>query len=402
MNRNKKNKPASRALLALTGSALSLPGISGKAAAADPVTETEVDYRYSNYQEDDLSRSKLAGGSTQRYEIDTHQLRVVRPWGDTYDVSVDLLYETMSGASPWFITPGANNQPMQVMSGATIEDDRTDILAKVRHHYDQSAASLSVGYSEEQDYRAFNLSVEGEWDLESKQRTVTLGLGFSDDELEPTEGRSARFPTRIASASKDSITGFVGVTQIIDAQTTIQSTVSYTIHDGFLSDPYKEAFVAGTRVQDNRPGGREQLTLLNRIRRFFPKWRGALHADYRFFADDWEIDSHTFELGWHQILPHQWVVAPSVRYYTQSQAFFYAPFYNVARNDGFASSDYRLSPYGAVSFRLKARKSIGTWSFNLGWEVYNSDADLAMRSVKVENPGLVDFTNFTFGVSKLF
>ncbi len=402
MSMQKKNKPASKALLALTGSALSLPGISGKAAAADPVTETSIDYQYSNYREEDLPSSKHAGGDVERYEIDTHQLRVVRPWGDSYDVTVDLMYETMSGASPWFIMPGANGEPLQVMSGATIEDDRSDILAKVRKLYDNSAASLSLGYSDEDDYRAINVGIEGEWDLGSKQRTFTVGLGYSDDELEPTDGGTTLYPNRVTSAEKDSLSVYAGFTQVLNARTTVQSTLSFTRHDGFLSDPYKEAFVAGNRVQDNRPDGRDAIAWLTRLRHFVPSARGALHVDYRYFDDDWEIESHTLELGWHQNLPADWQLSPSVRYYSQSQAFFYAPYYNSARSDGFASSDYRLSPYGALSYRLRATKKIGTWAFHLGWERYTSEADLAIKSVRVENPGLVEFNAITFGISRHF
>ena len=29
----------------------------------------------------------------------------------------------------------------------------------------------------------------------------------------------------------------------------------------------------------------------------------ALHADYRFFHDDWGIDAHTLKLSWYQPLP---------------------------------------------------------------------------------------------------
>ena len=49
---------------------------------------------------------------------------------------------------------------------------------------------------------------------------------------------------------------------------------------------------------------------------------------------------------------------PSLRYYTQSQADFYAPYYISERSDGYYSSDYRLSPYGALAWRVKARDAL--------------------------------------------
>ena len=390
-----------KAVLALTGTAMTLPGLGGKAQALSPAVESQVDYRYSRYSEDDIDSDKTSNADTQRYEIDTHQFRLVRPWGDEYDVSVNLLYETMSGASPWFITPGANNEPIQVMSGATIEDTRADALVRIRKYYEHEAYGFSLGFSDEDDYQSFNIGLDGEWEMDS-QRSYSAGIGYSDDDLNPTDGRSAQFPDRIDSASKDSLTGYIGITQVIDAQTTVQSSISYTKYDGFLSDPYKLAFVNGNTTNDSRPNGREQFVWLTRFRHFFSNLRAALHLDYRYFEDDWDIVSHTAEAAWYQNIGDGWQVAPSVRYYSQSQAFFYAPFYDQARDDGFASSDYRLSPYGALSFRFKVSKSWAGWDLSMSWEQYDSGADRALKDVDVENPGLVDFNILSLGVSRRF
>lgn len=402
MKDNKRHNKPNSALLALAGSALGLPGIAGKAVAAEQVTESQVDYSYTRYAEEDMPQSKQSGatGDTERYTIDTHQLRVVRPWGDTYDLSVDLMYETMSGASPWYIVPGANGEPLQVMSGATIEETRTDLLATVRKHYEQLAVSTSLGFSEEDDYSSLNLGLQGEWELSDKQHVLTAGIGYSDDDINPVDRN--RFPNRVASETKNTLSTFVGFAHVLNAQTTLQASVSYTMHDGFLSDPYKLAYVNNNLEQDSRPDRREMFTAMARMRRFFPGAKGALHLDYRFFDDDWDITSHTFEAAWHQNLPGEWLLSPSVRYYSQSQAFFYAPYYNQARNDNLRSSDYRLSPYGALSFRLNATKKIGTWAIRLGFETYKSEADLSLKSVKVENPGLVEFSTFTLSLSKYF
>lgn len=394
---NKKNK----ALLALTGSALALPGITSKAAAASPPAESQFDYRYSRYSEDDISRNNTSNPDTQRYEIDTHQFRLVRPWGDAYDVTVDLLYETMSGASPWFITPGANGEPIQVMSGATIEDTRSDLLAAIKRYDEHESYSVSLGVSDEDDYQSINLGVEGEWEVD-EQRTYSAGLGYSDDDLNPTDGGTAAFPDRITSASKDSLTAYAGLTQIINAQTVVQSSISFTRHDGFLSDPYKLAFVNATTTNDSRPDGRDIFAWVTRFRHFFTGLRAALHLDYRYYEDDWDIVSHTADAAWYQNLGDGWQLVPSVRFYSQSQAFFYAPYYNSARADGFASSDYRLSPYGAVSFRLKASKAWAGWKIALSWEQYDSGASKALDDVEVENPGLVDFSIISFSISKRF
>ena len=97
---------SSRALNALTTAALALPGLAITAASTSaqadaPPTNTEVGYRYSHYQEEDVPQSKLASGSKQRYDIDVHQFRLLTPVGDNYAVDTTFDYETMSGASPF-------------------------------------------------------------------------------------------------------------------------------------------------------------------------------------------------------------------------------------------------------------------------------------------------------------
>ena len=104
--------------------------------AARPLVSPETisaDYNYAHYSEYDIPGGKLASGSTsQRYEIDLHQIHLLVPVGSRWDVGLDLAYETMSGATPWYIEPEAgSNKPLQVMSGATIEDARTDVLAVI-------------------------------------------------------------------------------------------------------------------------------------------------------------------------------------------------------------------------------------------------------------------------------
>ncbi len=397
MATRQKTKPASSALLALTSAALALPGL---APAASPAAQSRADYRYSAYREDDLERSASAGGERARYEIDSHQFHLLKPFGERYDADVSLVNETMSGASPWFITPGPNGA-VQVMSGATIKDSRNDVLAKFNRYEEQQRIGVALGYSDEDDYRALNLAVDGDWE-ENAQRTWTGGIGYSDDKLEPSDGGSARFPTRITSADKDSLTLFGGLTQVLDARTTLQASLTHTRQSGFLSDPYKLAFVDGGTENDSRPDERRSWALLARLRRWFDKPGGALHLDYRLFDDDWEITAHTAEVSWWQRLPDDWLLVPALRYYSQSQAFFYAPFYNSRRPDGFYSSDYRLSPYGAVSFRLEASKAIKDWTLGISYESYGSDADYALESVDVENPGLVNFDILSLRVTRRF
>jgi hypothetical protein len=397
----------SPALHALTTSALALPGIAGSASADTPSSEYTAEYSYSRYQEDDLSSSKVAPGQVrERYEVDMHQVRLGAPLGERMDLTLDLSHETMSGASPWYVDfDQQSGRVVQVMSGATIDDRRTDALLDGTYYFDRSTASLSGGFSIEKDYRAINVGLEGTRDYNEKNTTLSGGLGGSFDEIDPTQD-PVNAPDRPGSDDKQSASLFAGVSQVLDRSTTVQATASYQHARGFLSDPYKRAVVAGTPLPDRRPDDRNQLALLARLRRHFETLNGTLHADYRYYLDDWSIEAHTFDVAWHQSLFDLLRVIPSVRYYSQSQADFYAPFYFAARSDGLRSSDYRLSPYGALSYRIRSESRLQLFELDLmlnaSYERYESDGDLAFGRVSTENPGLVSFELFSVGISGRF
>jgi hypothetical protein len=397
MKQNERRNHSGSTLLALSAAALAIPGIVSSVHAAAPAAEAELAYKASAYREADIDRSKLAAGSATRYDIDTHQLRFVSPLGRASDVAVDLSYETMSGASPWFIMPGTNG-PVQVMSGASIEEERKDIQASVAHYFStQSSAKVLLGFSTENDYRAVNVGLEASHEIPERELTLSAGFGYSDDEIEPTD---PQMPDRIDSATRDSTTAYIGVAQVLSARTVVQGSISIVSNQGYLSDPYKKVWRddLSNTVADSRPNARLQTVLGARLRHFVPNLNGALHLDYRFFDDDWDISSHTVDLAWYQNLPHDWQLTPSLRYYSQSQAYFYGPFFYSGRSDGFASSDYRLSPYGAVSFRLRLERNWGQFSTNLEWESYRAAASLALNDVQLENPGLVEFDILSFGL----
>ncbi len=379
---------------ALTAAALALPGV----AAA----EVQADALYAHYREADISGSRSATGrDAPRYTIDTLLVRVDAPLGERV-LSGNLTVETMSGASPWWVQPDQNGKPVQVMSGASIREERVDVQLTYGLPLAGLDWAVSAGYSDEDDYRAVNGGIEAAYSPQAGAYTLSAGLGYSYDRLEPTRGASS--PDVIERADKDSLTAYAGVSFIVDAQTTMQAALSHGVYDGYLSDPYKRAFITASAatVPDRRPSERHLWSLSAKLRHYFAGAGAALHADYRYYYDDWEIEAHSLELAWHQTLAETWRVIPALRWYSQSQAYFYAPYYTASRGDGLASSDYRLSPYGALSVRLDLRKVLGAWIVGGGIEWYAADADYALGSVAVENPGLVEYLVLNLRLGRRF
>lgn len=395
------SKPAGGRLLALTTSALCLPAYSGAAHAwADP--EVEASYRFSYYDESSLPSKATNGNDGDRYEVKSHQFHLLAPAGETLDFGVDVAHETMSGASPWYIVPGDDGRPIQIMSGATIDDHRTAIDLKGRHYRMDGRETLSLGVSKEKDYKSVSGGAQTELQFDNMRRILTIGAGYEYDELDPTDGDSTRFPTRIAKADKDVANLSASLSQVWDVQTAVSAGFGFTYQDGYLSDPYKQAYVDGSVVPDDRPGKRKQWSLDAQLRHYFIEPDAALHVDYRHYGDSWEVQSDSIELAWVQNLPAQWKLTPSVRWYEQGHADFYRGYFTAVRNDGHYSSDYRLSAYGALSARLAVEKDAKNWSASIAGEYYDADASYALPDVANESPGLVEFTVISASFSYRF
>jgi hypothetical protein len=373
-----------------------------QAEEASDTTPIQADYRYSAYREGSLPADKISNADGDRYHVDSHQFRLATTRDGTTDLAADLVIETMGGASPWFITPGANGKAVQVLSGASIRDRRQALTLNGTRRFGDGSAGLDVSYSHERDYRSAGLGLSGSYDLDHQLDTLSAGLSITGNTLAPTDGRSTRFPDRISHAHNHEFSVFAGIARVINTNTQIETSLNYTQLDGYLSDPYKLTYVGGALLPDQRPDGRRELAWLTRLRYFVPVTGAAVHLDYRYFSNDWKIKAHTVEAAWYQPLPRGWQVVPRARWYSQSQAYFYAPYYQTGRSDYFASSDYRLSPYGALSLSVEASKKIQSWTLSARYENYRSGARYSLRSVDVENPGLVDFQVFSIALNKAF
>lgn len=384
MSERRPGKPKlSRAVRALAQAALALPGV---AVAAD----VQTDYLFSWYRESDLPASRnTQGRDLERYDIQSHLFRVLAPVVE-HALGLNLTFESMSGASPWYVRPAPDGRPVQVMSGASIREERVAADASAALAIPRGHVTATLGASDEDDYQSVSGGLAIEKTDEREAVTWSAGARYSDDRLTPTQGRT---PTDVTEADKTTASAYGGVSVVLDRRTLFQAGVSLQRNDGYLTDPYKQVYIeSGPQiVSERRPGQRLGWAGTLKLRRHVREPDAALHLDYRYYHDDWEIDSHTVEAAWHQRVAVDWRVIPSVRWYSQSQASFYGAYFPVIPADGYRSSDYRLSPFGAISARLDVVKTAGPLGLGAGLEYYDADAQYALGEVAVENPGLVQY-----------
>ena len=381
------SKPKVSPLIALTSAALALPAF----AASQPV-ETELSVRASSYAEDDAPEDRILLGSDERYQIEVYQFRLLTPVSRNFSLEVSASHESMSGASPWSSIQGVDGDPSLIMTGATIKDNRTEVGATITRYGENSSFGIGVTHSQEDDYEATALSLNAEWDFNSKLSTLAVGLSYSNDDIEPSD---AEMFGRVEREEKHSGSLSLSWTQVLNKSSVVQLGLSLTKHEGFLTDPYK--------LRDVRPDHRFEWASSLRYRKYFDLLNGAWHFDYRYYSDDYKVHSHTFETAWHQNLGPRFQIVPSVRYYSQDAANFYTAFDNfivpLSENQ---SSDFRLSTFGALTFGLKVIVGIRRSSLTISIDRYISDDSYAFSSSEFEHPALLDYTLLSLGLNLRF
>lgn len=385
---------SSKSLESLIGIALTLPGISTAQAQSAISTVPKADAFYSRYSE-----------NKNRYKIDTYETSILFPVNSEWEVGLGAVSDHMTGAStkgylpsftvphpnPFIVVPGTSIDPgyllTEVRTGPSIVDTRNQASALVNYYLPDAKISFDGGYSTEDDFESFFGNLNTEWDFNKKNTVVFAGFGYAYNISRPSQGAAdilslAFSPNPTTNRGKYHTERFnLGIKQDINKDFYIQENMELILDNGDLFDPYKLiAFNAPNTLNwpgatqvgnvfigyDRRPSERITGAFVTSLVKYIPCFDSALHFNYRYAANTWNIHSNTFELAYYQPFLKSWEIAPKVRYYTQDRASFYALSFHTTPTPlflhskplrlGRASSDYRLANFGSIGYDITLSK----------------------------------------------
>jgi hypothetical protein len=365
MDNNSRNQPpVGQALLA---AAMLLPGMSAVHAETPP-ERGAISVKYLYYKEDQPGLDRI--------QVRSPAISVLAPVAGEWSIAASATTDDVSGATPRYHT---------AVSGASRQDDRRkagDVT--VTRYFPRGTLSVGAAFSTENDYRSRALNLQGTYSSEDKNTTWALGVGGSDDTINPVN-------LLVVNEGRQTVSALAGVTRVLTPIDIAQLTFTHSKGHGYFSDPYK--------LVDNRPRNRDQSTALMQWNHRFVQYGGTSRLSYRFYHDSFGIDAHTLGAEYVQSLAHGWTLTPSVRFYSQSKAdFYFDPVYDtrfgppfpvgyVFGSTAFTSADQRLSAFGAVTVGFKAAKQIDRdWSVDLKLERYEQRG--AWRAFGSGSPGL--------------
>ncbi len=336
---------------------LLLVGLSPRLAWA----EDSIRYKFQDYREADGRIAVKVNGTTVEKDLGT----------DTH-LKLEGIIDSIAGATP-------NGQPAEKGSDqvglSEMHERRKAWNGALSRQIKRVNLSFGFGNSRESDYVSNGWSLNTVTDFNQKNTNLLVGVAGTDDDI-----RVFYQTDRVKKRSNDVI---VGVTQLLDARTSLTFNFTWGRARGYLADPYKlvqkniEIFPGISlplTFSENRPAEREKWIALVSLNRAYAAVHGAVDLSYRFYHDSYKADAHTIDAAWFQNVGEHLILRPGLRFHDQSAASFYyydldktaiVPFSGPARANGpFYSSDYRLSALRTVTYGLKV-----IWTPSESWQL---------------------------------
>ena len=317
--------------------------------------------------------------------------RITRKFAGGQSLSAQFGFDVITGASPSGALPTGETQTTTSASGnvTTIAPGRVplDSFKDSRYAGDlewqlpflRSFLSTIGGHaSREKDYQSLGANGRLSVDLLQRRTTLTAGGGINRDRVFPVGGVPIALSdgsTRsgsVASTNKDVSTVMLGLSQVVTRRWLFGLNATRTFERGYLTEPYKViSVVDGTtgvpagQLLEKRPATRDRRSLL--ASSTYHLADDVLYLTYRYYLDDWQVRSHTFDARYRLELGNENYLEPHLRYYAQTAASFYR--IGLVEGDplpDFATADYRLgamrtATIGATyGFRIPG--SPGEWS----------------------------------------
>ena len=364
---------------ALVAAALALPGILPATALAQSAPdEGVVALRYYDYRDWQPGVDRMSVRSPSLYAL--------VPLSDTLTVEGSLVYDSVSGASPLY------HDTVSGASGGGIGDYRTAGDARLTRYFGDSSLAIGAAYSHEQDYISRAASLEWRTWSADRNRTYAIGFGAAKDRINAVEGVNGP----VLDQPRETYDYLLGVTQVLDAASLVESSLTWSDGRGDFSDPYK--------LHDARPNHRRILAWLTRYNRYFAAPDATLQLGYRYLDDSFGDRSHMLEASWVQALPGGFTLTPTIRYFTQSAAYFYRdpPFPQGFVPGQLYTADERLSAFGAVTLGLRLAKELPhRITVDVAYDAYRQRGDWRPGG---GSPGLAAFSArwIEFGIAKRF
>ena len=293
--------------------------------AADMLADDRADVMYHRYD---------GGGVT----VDGPSLLVRKKFAEQYAVTAGYYLDMVSSASIDVVT-----------TASPYSEERSEYGLGFEYLRGKTTYDLGFSSSKEDDYEANTARFSISQDMFSDLTTVSLSFARGWDKVyrQGDEAFGEKADRRVYG---------IDISQIATRRLIVGLSWDTVTEEGYLNSPYRSvryldpASASGYSYEPERyPGTRTGSAVALRARYNFP-YRFALHGEYRYYADDWDIRAHTLEVGYTHGFADRWIVEARYRYHTQEGADFYSDLFPRSNFQDYLARDKELSTMSSQTF----------------------------------------------------
>jgi Protein of unknown function (DUF3570) len=259
---------------------------------------------------------------------------------------------------------------------------------------------LGIYYSKEYNYTSFGLDAELSKKTKSNGEFTGKVTGYFDrvkliypsefvQEVTVTSASGEESKARIPSKPRTTGTLSLSFSQVINQRLEGIILVDGVYQNGYLGLPFHRVyFQDGTDAVENLPSNRLKLPVGIRLNYFLGD-KIILRSYYRYYVDNWGLQSHTASLEVPVKITPFVSVSPFYRYYTQTAVKYFAPFETHTSAEQFYTSNYALSAFNSqffgVNFRVAPPKGLfkGLSAVELRYRHYTQTTNLVSDVISV-------------------
>lgn len=388
----------------------------------------EIDLLTSFYGQDGKNAAVCGGNGTEKLNDLATSIVVSTPLNDDDVLTIDAGISAYTSASSSNIDPFDGSgpaDPFQASTGASSGDVWINGSGTYSHSSDDRNRTWSGKLSVSNEFDYFSFGIGGDYSrlFNSKNTEVSInatvyldswqtiypielrpflpgGSGLDDrlfrwNTITGNPDYNPRF-TGLENTSRNSYTVGVGLSQILSKKLQVALMLDLMRQEGLLSTPfqrvyfqdYEDSFIENFHLADDierMPGKRNKLALGGRLN-YYLNERIVFRTYYRYYADDWNVTSHTASIEIPFKISNAFTLYPSYRFYYQSAAKYFAPYNQHLSTHQFYTSDYDLSEFIASQYGIGIKYSdlftgmhiwkLGIKSIDLDFQQYERDSGL--------------------------
>lgn len=223
---------------------------------------------------------------------------------------------------------------------------------------------------------------------------------------------------RIQDKSRNSYSGSFSFSQILNKKAQVSVFLDLVKQQGWLANPLQRVYFGDTPNYYignaasipiyTSPDNTDVFQLADDIERlpnsrfkvpvgvrfnYYINETFALRTYYRYYFDDWGVNSHTASLEIPIKVTEKFTLYPSYRYYSQTQADYFAPYEENLSTSTYYTSDYDLSKFNANQYGFGVSYSdiltkvhiskFGLKSIDLKYANYKRDSGLQANIISM-------------------